>query len=170
MSKERTEPRISDFARAHYIELGNALITEAHASSGDPKTRQLFAGELGLVYDWTTYQVGVAAIPTIERAIEWWLRAPVRGPKPWKAYTHNDFPETPVGMLLLAADARLRLEQRPGLAVHQSAIAALAGISVRRVRVFIDNGELENLEGMGKIREWITPQSARAWLKARGKA
>jgi hypothetical protein len=103
----------------------------------------------------------------VKRALEYWLRAPAATPRQWGAFDPSDFPDSPLGLLLQAACARVRIAL--GLRVHQSFLAALTSSSQRTLRNHIEAGSLVCEDPTGKHREWITAKSAQAWIESRQK-
>lgn len=113
------------------------------------------------LYDYATFERD-AGVDQIGQPITYWLRAPAAEPKSWKEYRPHEYPETRLGVLLMAASARLHLEH--GYHVHKRLFAALAGCSRRTVLNYIESGALEAAVVTQTHREWITAASALAWV------
>lgn len=71
-------------------------------------------------------------------------------------------PETALGLVCVAAAARIRLDQRAAVTARE--LAALSGLSARRVRQLLDSGELEGDDGRPAR---IKAKAAVRWLTAR---
>lgn len=69
-------------------------------------------------------------------------------------------PSEPIGVVLLAASARIRIDKRERVPVRE--LAALAGVDPDHVRLLARRGELELVGGEAKAKE------ARRWLSGRG--
>jgi hypothetical protein len=121
------------------------------------------------LYDYATLQRD-AGEDVVGQALTYWLRAPAGADRSWREYRPHEYPETPLGVLLMAASARLHMER--GFHVHKRLFAALTGCSPRAVRGYVEDGKLEAAAVTKTHREWITAKSAQAWVNEhmRGKA
>ncbi len=72
-------------------------------------------------------------------------------------------PSDSIGLVLVAAAARIRLSQGVGLTVRE--LGALAGIGAAGVRYYVSTGELAVTKGRPAR---VEPADARRWLEARG--
>jgi hypothetical protein len=89
-------------------------------------------------------------------------RAAIDEPIPTPAVAGDVDPVTEIGLLLLAAWARLQVTARDSEQIRAKDLAALASLSTLQVRNLIRQGEIELTDGV------VTPKTARRWLKARG--
>lgn len=69
-------------------------------------------------------------------------------------------PSEPIGIVLLASSARIRIDKRERVPVRE--LAAVAGVDPDHVRLLARKGELEVVEGEARAKE------ARQWLSGRG--
>jgi hypothetical protein len=114
-----------------------------------------------LVYEYATLE-REAGVEEIGQPITYWLRAPAADYRSWVDYRPHEYPETRIGVLLMAASARLHMEH--GYHVHKRLFAALAGCGKRTVLNYIESGALEAAVVTQTHREWITAASALAWV------
>jgi hypothetical protein len=153
----------------------------AYRQDHAPESRD--AADLALLQGWARNGRGRAATvrPALERMLQAFYQRPAdyyAEGTPRRATLDDVDPSTPLGALLAAAHYRLELvEGRP---LTPARLAVLAGVDLSRVRQLLMIGTLVEVNPAAKsslpgrrvkgheVR--VTPESALAWLKARGPA
>jgi len=158
------ERRVVDHLHRLALDVGAEVCAEATLGTLRAEARALTVyAQRGLpVWDWTDSGMASAGLLSVLAAL--YSRAADTDLDRTAIDVVDDLdPSDDLGLVLVAAAARIRLDQ--GAAVTARELAALTGLSAARVRQLISSGELR---ATNEKPQRVPAEDARRWLASRG--